>query len=215
MEMPKPGEAHARLRALVGRWTGRETLHPAPWDPAGGPATTVVENRSILGGWAVVQEYQQRRNGVANFSGHGVFWFDPGTQQYVMHWIDSMGGTAGEYRGVFDGDVLRLVSALPQGGYSRCSFDCGTPDRYLFTLEISRDGSGWAPAIEGDYTKSRAAAARSPQRRALPRSAAKTTAKSAARGAARKSGGAVRRAGAARARHAGDIGRGKRKSRRR
>jgi len=39
------------------------------------------------------------------FSGHGVFWFDPSKQEYVMHWWDSMGGTGGEYRGQFSGDA--------------------------------------------------------------------------------------------------------------
>jgi hypothetical protein len=242
MEMPKPGEAHARLQKLVGRWSGRETLHPAPWDPAGGPATAVVDNRSVLGGFAVLQEYQQERNGVPNFTGHGLFWWDPAKNQYVMHWIDSMGGTAGEYRGDFEGDVLRLVSALPQGGFSRCSFDCGSDGRYAFALEVSFDGQGWAPAIEGDYILARVAdaPARSPRTsartgrgakkvkaaRPAARVAAKTarsaksaksakTAKSAksAKGA-KHARTAGRRAAPAQARRAA-AGRGARKTRRR
>ena len=123
--MAKPGEAHARLQKLVGRWAGDETLFPAPWDPAGGPATSVVENRLVLNGLAVVQEYQQTRHGVNNFAGHAVFWWDPASSQHVMTWFDAMSGTATEYRGGFDGDVLRLSHALSQGGYSRCWFDCG------------------------------------------------------------------------------------------
>ena len=126
--MTKPGEAHARLQKLVGRWSGDETLYPAPWDPAGGPATAVVENRLVLNGLAVVQEYQQSRHGVNNFAGHAVFWWDPAARQHVMTWFDAMSGTATEYRGGFDGDVLRLSHAMPQGGHSRCSFNCGEPD---------------------------------------------------------------------------------------
>ena len=42
MEMPKPTEAHQKLAALAGRWTGSETIPPCPWDPKGdltiGPA---------------------------------------------------------------------------------------------------------------------------------------------------------------------------------
>ncbi len=153
MEMPKPGEAHSRLQALVGRWHGGETLHPAPWDPAGGTATAVIENRVVLGGFAVVQEYQQTRDGAPNFSGHGLFWWDGAAGQHVMTWCDSMGGVPAEYRGAFDGDVLRLVHAMPHGGFSRCAFDCTSPGRYSFVLEMSPDGAAWTPALEGTYTR--------------------------------------------------------------
>ncbi len=160
MEMPRPGEAHARLQKLVGRWRGEETVHPAPWDKAGGTATAVVENRVVLGGFAVVQEYQQTRAGKPNFAGHGVFWWDPAANQHVMTWFDAMSGTPTEYRGTFDGDVLRLEAAVPQGGFSRCTFECGTPDRYVFRLEVSQDGDVWAPALEGAYARVRPPAAR-------------------------------------------------------
>ena len=154
MEMPKPGEAHARLQTLVGRWHGGETLHPAPWDPAGGTATAVIENRVVLGGFAVVQEYEQTRDGTPTFSGHGLFWWDGVAGQHVMTWFDSMMGVPAEYRGAFDGDVLRLVHAMPQGGFSRCSFDCTTCRAITpSVLEMSPDGATWAPALEGTYTR--------------------------------------------------------------
>ena len=108
VEMAKPGEAHARLQKLVGRWAATRRCIRRPWDPAGGPATAVVENRVVLDGFAVVQEYQQTRHGVTNFAGHGVFWWDRRRGQHVMTWFDAMSGTATEYRGGFDGDVLRL-----------------------------------------------------------------------------------------------------------
>ena len=84
MEMPRPGDAHKKLAALVGDWTGDETLHPSPWDPAGGAAQAQVTNRWVADGFAVVQEYEQRRNGKVTFRGHGVFWFDPDARR-VRH----------------------------------------------------------------------------------------------------------------------------------
>ena len=151
MEMPKPGDAHARLEKLVGEWKGGEVVHPAPWDPVGGTATASIANRRVLDGFAVVQEYQQHREGNSTFSGHGLFWWDPANSQYVMTWTDSMMGTPSHYRGDFEGDVLRLANAMPQGGFARCSFDCSTPGRYLFLMEVSPDGESWAPAMEGTY----------------------------------------------------------------
>jgi hypothetical protein len=169
--MPKPGEAHARLRTLVGRWEGRETLHPAPWDPAGGTATAVVENRIVLDGFALVQEYQQSRASGPNFAGHAVLWWDPAADQHVMTWFDAMSGTPTEYRGGFDDDVLRLTCVVAQGGFSRCTFDCRSSDRYEFILEVSEDGQTWTPALEGAYRRERAVAAATGTRAVRARSA--------------------------------------------
>lgn len=63
MEMPSPQEAHARLGILAGEWTGEEHMHPSPWDPKGGTALGRVHNRAALDGFAVVQDYEQERNG--------------------------------------------------------------------------------------------------------------------------------------------------------
>ena len=212
--MAKPGEAHARLQKLVGRWAGDETLFPAPWDPAGGPATAVVENRLVLNGLAVVQEYQQTRHGVNNFAGHAVFWWDPASSQHVMTWFDAMSGTATEYRGGFDGDVLRLSHAMPQGGHSRCSFDCGEPDRYVFRLEVSPDGSNWTPSMEGTYARVRAVAPRpsavQSARQPRGRTKAATAAAAAKRSAAKSASPRVRATGPSRPRRMATRNGGKR-----
>lgn len=171
MEMPKPGEAHKRLAAFVGEWAGPETMYPAPWDPVGGKANAKVVNRWILDGFAVVQEYEQRRGSKVTFRGHGVIWFDPAKQEYVMNWWDSMGGTGGQYRGAFDGNFLRLGSPMPQGGHSRTSWEFGTPGAYSFNMEISGDGHTWQPAMAGSYTR---AAKKSVTKPAAKRSAKKT-----------------------------------------
>ena len=177
MEMPKPGDAHKKLAALVGEWTGDETLHPSPWDPSGGGARAQVTNRWIADGFAVLQEYEQSRDGQVTFRGHGVFWFDPRTEEYVMHWWDSMGGTAGEYRGRFDGDRLVLGAAMPQGGHSRTSWLLTGPDAHDFLMEVSPDGEAWMPAMEGQYQRRAAAPARRRATKKAVKKAAKRTGK--------------------------------------
>jgi hypothetical protein len=181
MEMPKPGDAHKKLERLIGEWGGAETLHPAPWDPTGGPASARIVNRSIVDGFAVVQEYEQRRGGKVTFRGHGVFWYDAPKQQYVMSWWDSMGGSGGEFRGGFNGDVLELSAPMPQGGQSRASFDMSTPGQYAFVMEVSGDGQTWQPAMEGRYRRGVAA-----------RKAGKKAAKKAARRSASAKRGGTR-----------------------
>jgi hypothetical protein len=154
--MPKPGAAHGRLAALVGEWEGTETMHPGPWD-SGGPATGRIVNRWIVDGFAVAQEYEQRRKGRVNFRGHGIFWYDQGTSEYVLTWWDSMGQNPNDFRGTFNGDVLELASPMPQGGRMRAVFDFSGANRYSFVMTVSPDGQRWEPAMEGRYRKSSAA----------------------------------------------------------
>ena len=175
MDMPKPGEAHKRLGAFVGEWTGPETMFPAPWDPVGGKAMARVVNRWIIDGFAVVQDYEQRKAGKVVFRGHGVIWFDPAKQEYVMNWWDSIGGSGGQYRGTFDGSILRLSSPMPQGGHSRTSWNFDSSGGYSFNMEISGDGQTWQPAMLGSYTR----AAKKPAAKKPARPAAKRTAKAA------------------------------------
>jgi len=169
MSMPKPHKKHERLKDLVGEWSGPETIHPAPWDPAGGTADARIVNRHILDGFGVVQEYEQTRGGGVNFKGHGVFWYDETAQEYVMTWWDSIGGSGAHYRGQWDGDRLVLRSPMPQGGHARAAFDVGTPGQYAFLMEISNDGDAWMPAMEGTYRRHAAAKTAAPAvRKAKP-----------------------------------------------
>lgn len=186
MDMPKPGDAHKRLGAFVGTWSGNETLHPSPWDPAGGPAKARLTNRSILDGFGVVQEYEQARGGKVTFRGHGVFWYDDQKKEFVLTWWDSMSGRPGEYRGQFNGNVLRLDCPMPQGGHSRTSFDLSKPGRYGFSMEVSPDGQQWQPAMDGTYAKDAAPAAKTAAP-AQPAPKARRSAKPVKRAAAKKS----------------------------
>jgi hypothetical protein len=184
MDMPKPGEAHKKLEHLVGEWSGEETLHPSPWDPSGGTAKGSVTNRWIVDGFAVVQEYEQRRGDQVTFRGHGVFWYDPATQEYVMHWWDSMGGTGGAYRGQLEGETLVLGAPMPQGGHSRTSWTRTGPTSHTFLMEVSPDGKTWYPAMEGRYEKSpskKAAAKKSAAKSLAKKGAVKDRAKAGAK----------------------------------
>jgi hypothetical protein len=193
MDMPRPGDQHKKLAALVGEWTGDETLHPSPWDPAGGGAQAQVTNRWVADGFALVQEYEQRRNGKVTFRGHGVFWFDPARDEYVMHWWDSTGATAGEYRGRFEGDVLALSCPMPQGGHSRTSWTMAGDEGHTFLMEVSPDGESWQPAMEGRYRKTAA-----PRKAKKAARKAKPAARTAARAKSARKAGATRKPAAAR-----------------
>lgn len=151
MTIPKVTEAHRRLERLVGAWSGEERLYPSPFDPLGGAATGRVRNRLVLDGFAVVQDYEQERDGGINFRGHGVFRWDPEERSYTLHWFDSLGLPPSEFRGGFEGDVLTLVNAGPQG-VTRAVFELGQ-DSYTYRMQVSPDGTNWFPFMEGTYSR--------------------------------------------------------------
>ena len=150
MDMPRPTTAHQELEKLVGSWSGEERMLPSPWDPAGGTATGRIRNVRALDGFVVVQDYAQERDGRVTFRGHGVFWWDASSKEYVLHWFDAMGQAPNEFRGAFDAGVLRLVSRGPQG-QARATWDFSRPGRYEHRLEMSADGVQWTSFMEGSY----------------------------------------------------------------
>jgi len=152
MDMPKPGPAHQKLELLAGQWTGEELIMPSPMDPTGGPANSKVDNRLLLEGFILVQDYVQERSGRVNFEGHAVISYDAGTDTYVMDWWDSYGLTRSEYRGKLSGSTLTLESATAMGR-ARATYDLSKPGLYEFSMEVSMDGKNWATFMTGSYRR--------------------------------------------------------------
>ena len=152
MEMPRLTPEHEALSMLVGSWQGAERIHPSGFDPVGGEAIGRVHNRLALDGFAVIQDYEQERNGSVNFRGHAVFRWDSGEKCYVLHWFDSFGGAPAKYRGHLQGRVLTFVGTT-SGGYARAIFDFNAQESYRYSLSISPDGQEWVVFTEGEYAR--------------------------------------------------------------
>jgi len=151
MEMPKPSPGHARLELLAGDWEGEETMHPSQWDPAGGKAVGRNRGRISLGGFALINEYEQERDGEITFTGHGVTTYDPKKDEYVMHWLDCMGSPPEVFTGNWDGDVL----TLSHGGrmHARAIYDMSTPGEMKSSMDMSQDGENWNRLFDAVYRK--------------------------------------------------------------
>lgn len=153
MDMPKPGPEHRALERLAGHWVGEETIHPGPFDPAGGTARAEVTNTMAVAGFALVQDYAQERGGAVSFRGHGILRWDAAAGEYAFYWVDSFGMPPSEYRGKLVDDVLSMSYAGPMG-LARAVWTLVGSDRYDYRMEVSGDsGASWHPFMEGAYRR--------------------------------------------------------------
>ena len=153
MEMPRPQKEHEKLKALAGAWIGEERMHPSPWDPAGGPATSTAETRMDLDGFHLITDYVQKRSGQISYRGHGVFGYNTGQKCYEMWWFDSTGMTSpAPAAGKWEGDTLMFEHKTPMG-MSRYIYKLQGAAKYAFEIQNSQDGKEWTTFIDGTYTK--------------------------------------------------------------
>jgi len=150
--MPKPTAEYERLEKLAGIWTGGETLHPSPWDPKGRVARATTRARVALAGFGVVANYEQTSDGQRSFEGHGVYTWDAKAGEVVLHWFDSMGMGVDEFRGVWEGDRLRLERRNAMELW-RMSSDRSKPGRVTSRMEASQDGKSWTVMFDGSYAR--------------------------------------------------------------
>ncbi|MET7991350.1 DUF1579 family protein [Amycolatopsis sp. NPDC005232] len=154
MEMPRRGEAHEALSALVGDWAGVEELEASPWAPAS-TAKAKAEYRAALDGFAVVQEYVQTREDGSDFLGHNVFTVDPATQETLWYGFDSYGFPPGEPgRGGWREGTLHLEKRTPRG-VARHRL---RPEGDTLTHEIDvkmGDAAEFSPFLRARYVRTR------------------------------------------------------------
>lgn len=148
MEMPKPSAGHRRLEELAGDWEGEEMMYPSPWDPKGGTAIGRIRSRSALNGFAVINDYEQERDGAITFTGHGVFTYDPKADVYSLVWFDCMGVVPEIFKGQFEGNILRLAHGGP-GTHVRLTYDLREAGFLSTGMEMSQDGSTWNRFFDG------------------------------------------------------------------
>lgn len=153
MELPKVASEMARLTELfVGTWHGDETLFPSEWDPKGGPATGTWTVRPGADGFCLLVEYDEARDGVVQYRGHGVHGFDVFELGFYAYWFDNIGSMpkAGA-RATLDGNRYSYVEQTPMGA-SRFTYEF-TGDEFTLAIDRAPDGTTWAPMHAGRYRR--------------------------------------------------------------
>lgn len=149
-QRPAPDQL-ARLHRFAGRWAGTEHASPSPWGP-GGPSIGRSAFHVALGGTALMQEYQQEKDGVVVFDGHGVFLIEPDSGDVLWWWFDTMGFPPEPARGRWQGDTLHFEKTTPRGE-ARYRYEFAE-DRYAFVIENRFPGqSEFAEFIRADYLR--------------------------------------------------------------
>lgn len=152
MNMPNPSPGHLLLEKLAGTWEGQETMHPSQWDPKGGVAVGRNNHNLSLGGFALLSDYEQERDGAITFTGHGVYTYNPKEDRYTLHWFDCIGSPPEVFVGGFEGDVLTLAHGGP-GMHARMTYDLSTPGTMKGMMEMSPDGQDWKVLFEATYKR--------------------------------------------------------------
>jgi len=152
MNMPTPSNGHLLLEKLSGTWEGEETMYPSQWDPRGAVAIGRNKNQLSLGGFALLSDYEQERDGSITFTEHGVYTFSLNEDRYTLHWFDCMGSPPEVFVGGFDGDVLTLAHGGP-GMHARMTYDLATAGIMKGMMEMSRDGVEWRVLFEAVYRR--------------------------------------------------------------
>lgn len=155
MDLPRPTDQHRRLAAFAGDWEGDETLHAAPpMRPATTKARGRFRSRMAVDGMFLVVDYEEDRDGVPLYGGHGVYGYDAKAGAWTMHWFDRMGSAPERViHGRFEGDVLTFEGHAPFGTV-RYVYELHGPDTFSFAIRSSRDGGAtWQPFHEGRYRR--------------------------------------------------------------
>ena len=152
MEMPKPTAGHRKLESFAGIWKGKETMHPSPFDPKGGVAVGTTHARIALGGFAIVGDYEQVRDGKKSYEGHAVYTWDPNANDVVLHWFDCMGMGVDEFRGAWKDATIQFQCENAMGLW-RLSYDLSKPGKLASRMESSQDGTKWATLFDAAYER--------------------------------------------------------------
>ena len=148
---PKPAPEMAQMAFMEGTWTCQGKMFQTPFSPAG-TMTSSAEIRKDLGGFFQTGVIKGTSKEMPPFEGRFHLTYDSGTKQFVMLWVDNMGGWSQTTSSGWKGDTIVYSGEGHMGGQKvngRDTFTKSGPTsmRHSWEMEI---GGKWTPA--GDET---------------------------------------------------------------
>jgi hypothetical protein len=155
MELPKPAAEMSNLKFFDGSWScsGEGVM-----EPGGAPMqmTTSVDVHSDLGGFWQSGKIKGAMPGMPPFEGMFHTTWDSGAKQYVMLWVDNMGGWSESRATGWNGDVIVYTGATNMGGAKMGSRDTFTrkADGTMVHMGEMEVGGKWTKMMEETCRKS-------------------------------------------------------------
>lgn len=142
-----PAAEMANLKVFDGSWTCEGKSMPTPMGP-GGTITSTVESHADLGGFWQSGSVKATGGGMpGTMEGMFHMTYEPGAKQYVLLWVDNMGGFSQATSTGWEGDKLVFTGQGTMGGMTmqvRDTFTKSTDGSLGHDWEAQVDGK-WAP----------------------------------------------------------------------
>lgn len=136
---------------LLGNWTGIEEQAASPWGAASQARAMMVFKLDVQG-QVVVQDYRQVRADGAEFSGHGVFMRESGTDQLLWWFFDSYGEPPEPATGRWLDEQLVIDKITPRGTARHRLEVTDGQLRYTIELQLT-DADAPATFLTGRYIR--------------------------------------------------------------
>jgi len=152
--MPKPAPEMAQLAYMEGTWTCGGKMFESPMGPAGNMQSTAVIGKDLNGHFQSGAIKGTMPN-MPPFEGKFHATYDAGMKQFVMLWVDNMGGWSQSMSGGWKGDVLVYEGETHMAGQTmkgRETFTKSGPASMKHTWDMQVNGK-WAPLGEESCTK--------------------------------------------------------------
>jgi hypothetical protein len=146
---PKPAAEMAQLAYMEGTWSCQGKMFETPMGPAGTMAST-ADIRRDMGGHVQSGTIKGTAPNQPPFEGRFHTVYDAGTKQFVMLWVDNMGGWAQNSSSGWKGEVMVYEGDGHMGGQTmkgRDTFTKTSATSMKHTSEIQVSGK-WTLAGE-------------------------------------------------------------------
>lgn len=150
---PKPAPEMEQVAFFEGSWTCKGKTFETPMGPAG-DMTSTADIRKDLNGHFQSGTIKGTMSNQPPFEGRFHMTYDAGMKQFVMLWVDNMGGWAQTTSSGWKGDTMVYEGEGHMGGHtmkSRDTFTRGDKSmKHAWAMQM--DGK-WVPAGEETCTK--------------------------------------------------------------
>ena len=151
---PKPAAEMSQLSFMEGNWTCEGKMAETPMGPAGAMKSSAMIRKDLNGHFQSGVVKGTMAN-MPPFEGRFHVTYDTGKKQFVMIWVDNMGGYAQSTSSGWKGDTLVYEGEGHMGGHTMKSRDTFTkkgPSAMQHTWDVEMNGK-WMQAGDETCTK--------------------------------------------------------------